>query len=65
MLLKQQFKTLNGALKRAAFEHAHLNGYYECRAVRCLDGEPDPNDMDASIPRTRYTWRIKKSPRRV
>jgi hypothetical protein len=66
MLLSQQFKTLEGALKRAAFERAHCNGRFHYKAVRCLDGVPDANEMDLDIlrRRMRYTWRIEKTPRR-
>lgn len=59
MLLVQQFKTLEGARKRAAFENAHCNARYRFTIVRCLKGEPDtftfvPNNF------SEYTFRLKK-----
>jgi hypothetical protein len=66
MLLTQQFKTLQGALKRAAFEAAHCDKRYSYRVVRCLNGAPQwptiPLDPDL-MHRGHYTWRIEKTKR--
>jgi len=60
MLMKQQFKTLGGAQRRAAFEVAHCNGRFFYNVVRCVKGEPDPS---AAINVTRfikYSWRLDR-----
>jgi hypothetical protein len=60
MLLRQEFKTGEGARKRAAFENAHSPGNkYWFRPVRCLDGVVDATDFDPAK-FTRYTWRLER-----
>lgn len=63
MLLKQQFKTLEGVQKRAAFENAHCANRYRFTAVRCRDGEKDLHEFNRDDC-ARYTWRIEKQVRR-
>jgi hypothetical protein len=61
MLLKQQFKTWEGARKRAAFENAHCERRFTFLVVRCVNGEPDPNNFEPIImDMGRYTWRLAK-----
>lgn len=61
MLLKQEFKTLAGAQKRAAFENAHCDKRYLFTPVRCFNGVPDPGPYMS--PSADYTWRLKKESR--
>jgi hypothetical protein len=58
MLKAQQFKTLAGAQKRAAFENAHCKGRYLFQPVRCVNGEPDSFPITAHI---QYTWRLRRT----
>ena len=60
MLRKQEFKTLAGAQKRAAFETAHCDGRYLYSVVRCLEGERDTREFNV-LRFTRYTWRIERT----
>jgi hypothetical protein len=60
MLLKQIFKTFEGAQKRAAFENA-LSKTHRFDIQKCHpDGEPDPYPHS---PERRYCWRIIKTKR--
>lgn len=59
MLLTQQFKTYDGAAKRARFETNHCNNRYYYEVVRCVNGEPDKADYDAAKFKT-YTWRLRR-----
>ena len=62
MLLKQSFKSLSGAQRRAAFENAHCDRKFVFTLVRCVGDEPDT----LAFTRERYglyRWRIKKEPR--
>ncbi len=65
MLLKQQFKTLEGVQKRVAFENAHSRTH-QFKSVRCVNGEPDTREFGAHNMHD-YTWRIEKTakPRRA
>lgn len=67
MLLKQRFKTWEGAHKRAAFENAHCDKRYHFFSVICNEnGEPIdhrfPHHYD---PSRKYTWRLEKRKRVV
>ena len=62
MLLKQQFKTLEGAQKRCRFENAHCDGKYTFKTVRCVNGEYDPHPFGAHDMH-KYTWRLEKTKR--
>jgi hypothetical protein len=62
MLLKQEFKTLAGAQKRAAFENAHCDRRWVFSLVRCADGEPDSAKYDPAKFST-YTWRLGRAKR--
>jgi hypothetical protein len=64
MLLKQQFKTMEGARKRAAFENAHCDRRFIFTPVRCVNGAPDPNPFEGNLMGL-YTWRLKKEMRRA
>jgi hypothetical protein len=58
-LTRLEFKTLDGAQRRAAFETAHSN--YVWFTCRCgLDGAPDYSDYD---PQKKYIWRLAKRKR--
>lgn len=59
MLLQQEFKTLAGAQKRAAFETAHCNGKYKYLVVRCYRGERDADGYDRE---REYTFRLERLP---
>ena len=59
MLLSQNFKTLAGAQKRAAFENAHCKSRYYFGVVRCLNGEPDNQPLDRNRFKE-YTWRLNR-----
>jgi hypothetical protein len=61
MLRKQEFKTLAGAQKRAAFENAHCDKRYHYAVVRCVAGVPDTDSFNI-LRYSRYTWRIEKKP---
>ena len=62
MLLKQEFKTLEGAAKRARFENAHSAKHW-FRVVRCrTDGNPDPYPYDHTGT-IKYVWRLSKERR--
>jgi len=60
MLLKQIFKTSEGASKRAAFENAHTTKY-RFSVVRLRDGEIDHAPL-ASGPweAGAYTWKLER-----
>jgi len=63
MLLKQTFKTLAGAQKRAAHENAHSTNY-KFVPVRCLasDGDFDALKFDPSLfERGGYVWRLERT----
>jgi hypothetical protein len=60
MLLVQQFKTFEGARKRAAFENAHCERRYRYTVVRCLNGEPDTMSFDKQRFKE-YTYRLDRS----
>jgi hypothetical protein len=62
VLLAQEFKTLGGAQKRAAFENAHCGKRYFYTPVRCLDGQPDPARLNPDIFH-KYTWRLERKTR--
>jgi hypothetical protein len=62
MLRKQEFKTLAGAQKRAAFETAHCGGRYLYSVVRCLEGERDTAEFNV-LRFTKYTWRLQRNGR--
>ena len=62
MLLKQEFKTLEGAQKRAAFETAHCGGRWTYSSVRCLGGNRDLEEFDPNI-FPQYTWRLERTDR--
>jgi hypothetical protein len=59
MILAQQFKTLEGALKRARFENAHCGNRYVYSLVRCVNGSPDTLPLGA-LNMKDYTWRLRK-----
>lgn len=59
MLLKQEFKTFDGAQRRAAFENAHSK-LSRFTVVRCVNGVPDTDPHDASKYK-KYTWRLLKT----
>jgi hypothetical protein len=57
VILKQTFKTLAGAQKRAAFETAHSKSHRYV-PVRCtVDGEVDPYVMERDRD---YVWRLER-----
>ena len=60
-LLVQQFKTLAGAQKRAAFKNAHSDRYHY-EIVRLVDGEIDVNPFGQS---KTYTYRLNKIGKRA
>lgn len=63
MFLAQEFKTLAGAQKRAAFENAHCVGRYRYSVVKARDGEcPDSLPFNPSIFKG-YTWRLERKVR--
>ena len=57
MLLKQVFKTYEGARKRAAFENAHRVNF-RFFVVRCRDGKPDGAAFDRAV---KYDYRIERT----
>lgn len=57
MLLSQNFKTLAGAQKRAAFENAHCGKRYTYLPVRCRNGQPDSEPLQRD---REYTWRLDR-----
>ena len=59
MLLKQTFKTSEGASKRARFENAHCGGRYWYSTVRMFNGKRDLEQF--SRERT-YTYQLNKEP---
>jgi hypothetical protein len=62
MLLVQQFKTLEGVLKRARFENAHCANRYVYSPVRCVNGVPDVTPLGTYTMKD-YTWRLRKERR--
>jgi len=60
MLLKQVFKSLAGAQRRAAFENAH-SANYRFLVTRCIGGVPDEKDFDFQ---QKYDYRIEKKSKR-
>jgi hypothetical protein len=61
MLLKQVFKSVSGAQRRAAFENAHSTTH-RYTIERCLGEEPDKGEFSRERYAT-YTWRIRKEKR--
>lgn len=70
MLTGKRFKTLEGARKWVAFEHATQPGEvargdraraHRYEIVRCRDGVPDSEPFDAA---RKYDWRIERLPAR-
>jgi hypothetical protein len=59
MIRKQEFKTLAGAQKRAAFENAHCDKRYNFTVVRFVEGERDTREFNI-LRFSRYTWRIER-----
>lgn len=59
MILAQQFKTLEGALKRARFENAHCGNRYLFNLVRCINGSPDTLPFGTYTVKD-YTWRLER-----
>lgn len=59
ILLKQEFKTLRGAQKRAAFETAHCGGRWKYSVVRCRYGDRDLEEFNV-LRYSRYTWRLER-----
>lgn len=59
MLLKQEFKTLAGAQKRAAFENAHCEGRWTYSVVRCVEGDRDLAEFNV-LRFSKYTWRLER-----
>jgi len=59
MILKQVFKTAEGARKRAALENARCNGKYIFTPVRFFN---DLRDIDLFVDYrwSKYTWRLKR-----
>jgi len=64
MILKQVFKTAEGARKRAAFENAHCNGKYLYTTVRFFNGKPDTDPIVGYRWRD-YTWKLKRKTRKA
>lgn len=62
MLLTQQFKTYEGARKRALFENAHCDNKYRYVVVRCVNGELDHSPFNA-LKFKEYTYRLERKPR--
>jgi hypothetical protein len=62
MLRKQEFKTLAGAQKRAAFETAHCEGRYRYDVVRCVEGDRDLAEFNV-LRFSKYTWRLQRNGR--
>lgn len=60
MLLKQQFKTLEGASKRAAFENAHCQNRYRFTIVWCRNGVPNKKEEWTRDNHTEFTWQLEK-----
>jgi hypothetical protein len=58
-LLKQEFKTLSGAQKRAAFERAHCDGKYAYDIVRFIEDERDLKALNV-LRWSEYTWRLER-----
>jgi hypothetical protein len=59
--MRQVFKTLEGALKRASFENAHCGGRWRFHAVRCLpDGQLDESEF---VRGQNYTYRLRREKR--
>lgn len=63
MIRAQEFKSFDGACKRARFENAHCNGRYHYSAVRFLNGQLDAAPFDASKFKA-YTWRLQRETRK-
>ena len=59
MILKQIFKTFEGARKRAMFENAHCNGKYHYRVIRFFEGKPDTDPVTGTRWK-KYTWRLER-----
>jgi hypothetical protein len=55
MLLTQQFKTFEGAEKRARFERTHCNNRYHYDTIRFLNGKRDSAPFDPTQIKN-YTW---------
>ncbi len=63
MLLTQEFKTSEGARKRASFENAHTKTF-TYKVIRCRVGQRDvrpfnPDDFH------QYTWRLERTVRKL
>jgi len=63
MILRQVFKTHDGALRRATFENVHCHGKYTFVVVRFLNGSLKQDFEPFSENRYRngqYHWRIER-----
>lgn len=58
MILKQIFRTYEGARKRTNFENAHSDTHVFFM-VRFLNDKEDLNAFDSTLFKN-YTWRIRK-----
>jgi hypothetical protein len=57
MILKHEFKTFEGARKRAAFENAHCNHLFHYTIVCFRDGVPNARPFDQTAA---YKWRLNR-----
>ena len=62
MILKQAFRTLAGAQKRAAFENAHCGGKHHYSVVRFIGDKPDDENVNV-FHWGKYTWRLERRTR--
>jgi hypothetical protein len=62
MIMRQVFKTSEGARKHALFETNHCGNRWLYVPVRCLGASPDRAEFDPSKFK-HYTWKIERRPR--
>jgi hypothetical protein len=66
MFLTQEFKTYEGARKRADFENAHCDKRWHYMPVRFVVGDNEPDKAkyeDTARVLGHYIWRLYKQPR--
>jgi hypothetical protein len=60
MILKQVFKTLDGALKRCRFENAHSPANVVFTIVWCRNGVPYKRNEWSRENHGEFTWQLEK-----
>jgi hypothetical protein len=64
MLLRQVFKTSEGARKHAAFETNHCGGKFFYYTVRCVGPDNQPDNLEFDVTQySKYTWRVARKSR--